>query len=1177
MKKLEKWRCMSLSIQKIVRVMKISVFLVLVCTLQLSASVMLGQQVSLKTGEMSVREVFKELKAQTGSFFMYSEKEISQDLNVDIEISNVSLEDALELICEQALLQYEIVDDYVLITKSPIVIKTKIKQEKKGLEGKVIDETGVPLPGVSIVVKGSSIGVSTDMNGRYKLNLKLDKVVLVYSFIGMVSQEVKYTGQNEIDIVLKYDSEALGEVVVTGYQEIKKTRMTGAVVTVTAADIVNKGITSVEDALKGQLVGVSSMNTSGRPGSSAQIRIRGINSLTGNTSPIWILDGMPLQGDLPSVADGTSFESSVLTNGIGNISPDDIESITILKDAAATAIYGSRAANGVIVVKTKQGTAGKSYINVRSTFSIEEAPHSRLSMMDSNDKINFERSLHNDFPHVTIDGRVFKLLKDVDRGVVSRADAEKAIETLRGVNTNWYDEIFRTGTSQNHSVSMSGGSEKTQFYSSVNYLSQKGIMPNNKYNNFGANLRITHDFTDKLRINFKLSSSVRNDRSSASIINPLRYATFANPYEKPYNEDGSFAYDRTFKSDLSQIRDGYKYDVNVLEDLNANTSETRYVSNTMNLKLEYKLLDGLTFVSQSSISATSSHARREMLPGTYSSKASAWLNNVYAEKEIPDYMNKGSLRESTTRSDSYTFRNHLEYAKSFKDIHFFNMILGQEISSKESNRFANYSPEYAPQYGLIGYPNLKGIDAGDLSMDNLGKTSEYQNRSASFFATMSYTYDDKYVISGSFRKDGVDIIGTDNRFTPLWNISGKWNIYKETFMEDVNFVDVLSVRASYGFTGSIDHSAYPFTTLKYTSSSFRYNGELVPTYITPGNPSIKWQKKEDRSIGVDFSLFRRRINGTINYYNNDTRDVLDYLKTASSTGRNSVRANVASLRNSGYEFSLSTVNIDSKNFRWTTSFNISLNNNKVTDTYYKSIADLPVSSKNYRIGSLFVKNKPVNAWYGYEFAGVDQATGHPLAYIDARDDKGNALGHKRADGRYVIDMDSEFSNKALKYLGEGYPPITGGFGTMLTYKRLSFSTQFTFMTGHKIKSFRPGVGSPLSSAKLNLLEREQNRWRKVGDVTNVPVYSSNYYSAYTKYFFDSEIEDGSFLKCSYASLSYNLAQKICDKLAISRLKINFNAHNLFTFTKYKGIDPETMGAFGYPSARKYMIGINVGF
>ena len=241
-----------------------------------------------------------------------------------------------------------------------------------------------------------------------------------------------------------------------------------------------------------------------------------------------------------------------LTNGIGNISPDDIESITILKDAAATAIYGSRAANGVIVVKTKQGTAGKSYINVRSTFSIEEAPRSRINMMDSNDKINFERSLHNDFPHVTIDGRVFKLLKEVDKGVISRADAEKAIETLRGVNTNWYDEIFRTGTSQNHSVSMSGGSEKTQFYSSVNYLSQKGIMPNNKYDKFGASLRITHDFTDKLRINFKLSSSVRNDRSSASIINPLRYATFANPYEKPYNEDGSFAYDRTFKSELSQ-------------------------------------------------------------------------------------------------------------------------------------------------------------------------------------------------------------------------------------------------------------------------------------------------------------------------------------------------------------------------------------------------------------------------------------------------------------------------------------------------------------------------------------------------------------------------------------------------------------------------------------------------
>ncbi|NOU59608.1 SusC/RagA family TonB-linked outer membrane protein [Marinifilum caeruleilacunae] len=1177
MKKLGKRVGLTIPIRKILRVTKVSVFLLLLCSFHLSASVMLGQQVNLKSGEILVQEAFKELKKQTGTYFMYKEESLKHAPLLNLNLKNANLEEALDEICKQAQLQYQVQDDYVLVTPKAKPPKSTEQENTIKVKGKVTDTDGMPLPGVSVVVKGTNIGVSTDLNGHFSMKVMNGNQTLIFSFVGMTTQELNIKNRKFLDIVLENDHSELSEVVVTGYQEIKKSRMTGSVETVTAADIVNKGITNVEDAIRGQLAGVSSMNLSGRPGSTSQIRIRGVNSLTGDADPIWILDGMPLQGDLPSVTTGgTDLQNSILTNGIGNISPDDIESITILKDAAATAIYGARAANGVIVVKTKRGVAGKSYINVRSSFSLEEAPKNKLDMMNSEQKIAYETSLYNDFSYATLYGRVFRLLKAAENGRITKEEADKQINQLRNTNTNWFDEIFRLAKSQNHSVSLSGGNEKTQYYASVNYLDQNGIMPNNEYSRLGASVKLTHDFNKKLRIYFDLNTSLRKDRTSASVVDPLRYATFANPYEKPYNDDGSYAYDRTYNYYYSRMKEGYAYDLNILEDLNANTNKTRYVSNSMNVKLEYKLFDGLMFSSQSTFSATNSHNRKEIVPGTYTSKIQNWLVNTYNYREIPDHLNKGALQESTSRSDSYTIRNNFEYAKSFKDLHFVNAIVGQEISSEKSYRFMNYSPEYAPGYGLITFPELDGVDARYLDLNRLGSTGEFQNRSASFFATASYTYDEKYVVSGSWRMDGVDIIGTENRFTPLWNLSGKWNIHKEEFMEKLPFVNVLALRASYGFTGSIDRNAYPFTTLQY-GATFRYNNETVPSDIIPGNPSIKWQRKEDRSIGIDFSMYKNRINGSFNYYNNDTRDLLDNKQLPYSTGRNKVKANVASLKNEGYEISLKTLNINGKNFRWTTSFNISFNKNRITNTYFKSVDDLPITTKDYSSSNYFVKGKAVNAWYGYKVAGIDPATGHILAYIDKKDLQGKPIGHLYQDGKYVIDMNTEFTNDALQYLGEGYPPVTGGFGTTFNYKRLSISSQFTFMTGHKIRSFTTDNGSPFSASRLNQQTKELNRWRKPGDITDVAVYSRSWETSSLKYLYDTDIEDGSFLRCTNITLGYNLSPELCEKLSISRLRVSLNVHNLFTFTKYKGIDPETMGAFGYPGAKKYMLGVNIGF
>ena len=1157
--------------KKIVLMMKFYLVFTFLGVLNVIAGSAYSQEnLKLNLKEVSLMTLFREIQKQTGIDFVYNEEQCRDFGKVSVEISDGMVEQLLQQVFDSSKLTYRFENGVIMIKA---LDEMRPQEQKVQISGSVVDTKGQPLPGVTILLKGTTVGCVTDSEGNFRLELPMrENIVLSFSFVGMKTIEVAYSGQKEMKVVLEEEITEMEQVNVisTGYYDIDKSKMTGAVEVVTAREIAGKGYTSIDEVLRGTLAGVSVMNVSGRPGAQAQIRIRGVNSLTGNMEPMWIVDGMPMQGNLPtSVGVGaTDLENTVLTSGIGNISPDDVESITILKDAAAAAIYGSRAANGVIVIKTKRGRVGKSYINVQSSFAISEAPKNRLEMMNSEEKIAFERSLYEDFPNATLRGRASLLYKGIDEGTISRADAMAELENMRQINTDWFDEIFRVALNHKHVVTLSGGSETTQFYSSINYSNEQGVIPNNDYKHFGATLKLTHDFNRNLRILFDVSSSLRTEKSSASAVNPLYYATFANPYERPYDENGNYAYDYSYEPELSKVKDGYMYDFNMLKDLRENTAKTKYGSNQVNLQLEWKLFEGFMYSLAGTVSNTSSYTRKEIAPGSYTSKVKSWILDLYSENEILDNLNLGALQENTSRSFGWTVRNQIKYARELKEDHFVNIVVGHEVSAVESNSFMQYSPQYDVDKGLIGYPNLDGVNAGDLDLDRLHETSKGQDRSVSVFATASYSYKDRYVVAGSSRWDGADIIGTDNRFSPLWNVSLKWNMHEENFMKSCRFVNVLSLRGSYGFTGSIDRNAYPFTLMTYGSLRY-YDGIQLPIDVMPGNPSVKWQKKEDRSIGLDFSLFNYRINGTVNYYCNDVNNLLGDKKIPYSTGRGSVVANLSSLRNSGWEFSLNTVNIDHENFRWTTSFNIALNDNKITDAFYEKISDLYTIRRKYQI-----EGYPVNAWFGFKTAGINPQTGEYMIYTDAKDEDGHPKGYPYGNG-YIADG-STYSTENAYYLGEAEPPISGGFGTTLTYKRLSLNAQFAFMTGHKIKSFKSYNGSLMNASRLNQLKTEANRWRKPGDITNVPKYTTSTATLSLLEITDDKLEDGSYLKCNLISLGYNLPSNLCQKLGLSQLRCTFNVHNLFTWTKYRGIDPETLGAFGYPSAKKYMFTLNLG-
>ena len=518
------------------------------------------QQVTLNLKNVSLYELFNQIKEQTGLRFLYNAEQLDGLANVSVQAQNEKVSDVLNKVFSGKALTYDC-DGKVIIVKKQEILPQTIKA--KIISGKVTDYRDNPLPGVTIQIKGTAVGTSTNSSGVYSLPIATSDAVLSFSFIGMKTQEIAVANKSEINVKMTEESSNLDEVVVTGYQDIRRDRVTGSVTVITAKEIENNSFKSIDQILEGKVAGLYSYTTSGAPGTRANIRIRGDNSISGNKEPLWVVDGLPLQGGVASinVVNAGNIQESILDHGIGNIAPTDIESITVLKDAAASAIYGARAANGVIVIKTKRGFEGKATFNYNGSFGMVEAPRIDLDFMNSSEKIDFEISLMKDFSRAWEGGLVGKIYDYYMQGRYTESQYREELDKLRKINTDWFDVIFRKAFSQSHFLSMRGGTEKTNYYASINYNGQSGILKSNSYDNLGASLEIRHKPAQNFEMNFKLNGNFRESKDHNSSIDPFKYAVFANPYEKPFNEDGSYAADFTYLGDnRSSIHYGNIYD-----------------------------------------------------------------------------------------------------------------------------------------------------------------------------------------------------------------------------------------------------------------------------------------------------------------------------------------------------------------------------------------------------------------------------------------------------------------------------------------------------------------------------------------------------------------------------------------------------------------------------------------
>lgn len=1197
--------------------------LILLSPVQKAGATVNGSKVSLSFKDSQLQIVLKEIKRQTSYDFMYNAQEIDPKTLVSIDVKNVSIDSALHVCLASLNLEYTIQDKIIVLRQQNPEVQEQASAPYV-ISGTVKDNQGKALPGVTVMLQGTVLGTATGVDGKYKLELPAGKHTLVFTFIGMKPVHKLVHKTATVNVVLEEDATSLDEVVVTGMETIKKDYMTGSASVITAKDLKTQGITSVDRLLEGTIAGLNSTTVSGAPGTRAKITIRGENNLSGNTEPLWIVDGLPLMSGVPENNTG-DYAGTIMQDGVGNIMPEDIESITILKDASAAAIYGARAANGVIVITTKKGFRSKTQFNYTGNYSVSESPRLNVDFMNSREKIQYELDLLNTFgmSYSEYTGRGGYLYKQYLEGYMTYDEYNKELTRMQNTNTDWFDVLFRAAHSHSHNFSIRGGTEEMTYYTSINYQEKNGILRSNKYSNAGILMKLDYRPIENLILALDLSANIRKNRDHASAVNPFNYAVFANPYEQPYDENGDYAADLSYlgANYTEMTASGYKYDsFNIIRELRETRQKDDGLDASLTFNVRWDVIPGLTLSSIVRKGVSYNTSTTEVNPGTYTSYVQeAFAKQVFINQEVfPSEYNNGQLSENSGKNFNWSWRNQIDYSFNIKNDHLFSFLVANEITSRKYNNFGYTSPVYYDDFRITGIPDFGDEITYESLRSQIGSmfnTSTGQERTVSFLGTVRYGYKDKYIFNFNYRMDGADAIGDGERFTPLWSVGLRYNLHHEKFFEN-NIVTELALRGSFGYTGNIDRTAYPFATMVLSNDS--YEGNRFAESFTYPNPTVGWEKKKDRNLGLDLGLFNGRVNFTMDYYNNRTEDILEQLPIPVSTGRDMVRANGGIVENSGIEFFLNIRWVSRPDFTFSTSGNIARNKNVIIrsehdyNSYYEAI-----ESAVSKGGTINVIGKETGSIYGWKVAGVDPTTGNPLyyltpegkrTYVEVLDKWGTIPDYVQVDyvqGGMVpyldrvpdyVAYDREYSaqptffNWSMQYLGRSNPKYVGGFNTYLRYKNIEFSTQWSYKVGHIIESFNSlryapnngskasyGYSSDLSVSATNRERRYLNFWKQRGDVTNIPRFVPSGNDYWASICTSDKYEKGNYLRLSNIALSYRLPSEIAERCGMKNMFISFNAYNLLTFTKYKGLDVGTGGAFSYPTAREYNIKLTVGF
>lgn len=976
-----------------------------------------------------------------------------------------------------------------------------IQQQDQKLKGQVIDaQTGAPVIGVNVLVKGTTNGTITDIDGKYELNAPAGAVLQI-SFIGYKTVEITAT-TSEQTIKLQEDTETLEEVVVVGYGVQKKESLTGAMSTLKENRLKDVTTPTVENMLNGKVSGVYVAPGSGQPGSNGAVQIRGRATLSGSTSPLWVIDGV-IVGEDPGV-----------------LNPSDIENMTILKDAASTAIYGSQGANGVIIVTTKMGKSEKMKINASVKLGVSTMTNGKMEVMNGAELYDYYASFPNQ--------------EDIK---FSRWNPE-----LRNANFDWGDLASQAGFTQDYNLSLSGGNEKMSSYFSLGYYSEEGTVKGYKYDRYSFRYRSNYKPFSWLTIKPNISGSMKNT-NDAQYDYTAKYTMF--PWDSPYDEDGNLVPDRysgwVDSSDLNYL--------NALSYGNHTTQKTYEFSG--NFDFDIKITDWLTFTSVNNYRWTG------YFQSTYTDPRTDSASGVQGRVE----------EEQTNNIQRYT-NQYLTFNKMFGK-HSVQALLAYE--------FMDTSAKVINAKGTGIVSGFEVLDATATPEEVGGNLTEWAKQSV--FAKVNYAYDNRYLAEASIRRDGASNFGDDKKYGNFFSISAGWNINREKWFK-ADWVDVLKLRASYGSVGNIPYSKYPQYGLYSVSSN--YNGIPAILISQVGNKDLTWEQTYTAGVGVDANFFNNRLRFVFDYYNKYTSNILYQVPVSGLTGITSRWQNVGEMRNSGVEFTIGGDIIRTKDWLWSIDLNMGYNKNKLEKLYGDDPNMMIIGGGGNDTSIAGAAEKVLKVGYSTdryylrEWAGVDPKNGAPLWY------KNDGSGETTSNYSEAKQVMTEATS----------PKLFGGFNTTLTWKNIDLNASFGFSLGGKIYNYSrqeyDSDGAYTDRNQMKLIDG-WSRWEKEGDIATHPVASygnkSNSNKASTRY-----LEDGDYLKLRSLSIGYNLD---LSKYYIQNMRIYFTAENVFTVTKFSGIDPEvpayydettgtykaigTAGANLYPSTRKFMFGINLTF
>ena len=949
----------------------------------------------------------------------------------------------------------------------------------------ISEEDGLPVVGASILVKGTAVGTVTDMDGKFQLpNVPSSAKTLVISFIGMQSQELPI--KQTMNVILKPDTETLEEVVVLGYGSGKKIgSIVGSVAKVNSEKLSAKPVANAMDALQGQVSGLQVYTSSGEPGSSSSSYIRGVGSLTADNEPLYVLDGTPVS-------------SSVMVM----MNPNDFESVTVLKDASATSIYGSRAANGVIYITTKRGKIGeKAVITASGNYGTARLARRVSNPMNSTELLNYQLS----------------------HGIIKQETYDKYINS--GIDTNWEDYFFKDDApTYQANLSIQGGSNKTMYYVSGSYYFQDGITPRSEYNRYTFRSNLESRPTDWLRFGANFGATYDEQQTSlftyqgSNNLNGGIFGTILNPtYYNPYGEDGS---------KLDVIPGLNRYSPYYLSDKQPSSSNTAQLDGTAFIQLNP--IEGLTIRSQFGIEAYDFRQTSKRLASH------------------PNATQGGYTYEAFRRNAKLTITNTAEYNFKIKDIHDFTILIGQEGIKNDYQRFGSettgQSDDRLSMLEAGTAATLLGADENDL----------YTYQFLSFFGRINYALNDKYFADFSIRNDASSRFGKDNRNAIFMSGGLMWNMKKESFLEDVNFLSDLKLKASIGTTGNSSIGNYDHLALV---GSNLYNAQGGWKINTPGNGDLGWEKQTLANIGIEASFWNKyRIELT--YYNKKTSNMLMDVPVPYTSGFSSITQNVGSMTNSGVEIAVSLDLLKTKDWFVGFNMNYAYNKNKITELFYGYDEwAMPNYLVSYNVG------EPVQ-YYMAEWAGVDPADGQQMWYIPG------------TDGETTKEYDEERLQQATGK--KRYAPHNGGFGLNVSWKGLSLNADFAWVLGkYMVNNDYYFAANPYNFAGYNQSKDVLNEWKEPGDITDIPAYGN------VMQFDTHLLENASFLRLKNISLSYTLPKNwLLPTKVIQGVRIMATARNLFTITNYKGADPEldtnlTYGA--YPNTKQFTIGAELTF